>query len=388
MFKIGRGSKALELLGPSIAYFWNDIYDVFDIEREMSIQKLDNTAFSTVEIKRLFDDLAEDMEEDYAEIWLEIQNKGKRLHFLEINILPGIDLDEQQEILNEFIDPDEKAIILSSAENYRILHYTTAKLIVMLVYQSINEENEDCEEKRVVDTNIVRILAEKSKEITADRSMLVTWHEISADAKSLARESNIELIDSEKMLREINRKNLEMALDNFRIDATGTIDRFTKEKFSVYLDLVKSAPTNLAKKESLENLAKYILSSIKGLTILKKDYRGPSEEFDLIVANESIDAPLKAIGNPIAVECRHRRTPASSGDIRDFCGKLTTAGLKAGILISLKGVTGNRYDAIGEVREARKKGISIIVITIEDLNHIKEGKKPFEIIRDSFYKFI
>ena len=52
MFKFGRGSKTLELLGPSISYFWNDIYDSFDIYREMFVEKLGGNVFSLSEIKR------------------------------------------------------------------------------------------------------------------------------------------------------------------------------------------------------------------------------------------------------------------------------------------------------------------------------------------------
>ena len=53
----------------------------------MFVEKLGGGTFSISEIKRLFGELSEDMEEDFAEIWLEIQNQGKRLRFLETNIL-------------------------------------------------------------------------------------------------------------------------------------------------------------------------------------------------------------------------------------------------------------------------------------------------------------
>jgi hypothetical protein len=40
------------------------------------------------------------------------------------------------------------------------------------------------------------------------------------------------------------------------------------------------------------------------------------------------------------------------------------------------------------IRDARKTGVSIIVVAIEDLKKISEGKKPEEIIRDCFYKYL
>jgi hypothetical protein len=385
MFKFGRGPKALELLGPSIAYFWNDIYDVFDIEREMTIERLDSKVFSIVEVKRLFNDLSEDMEEDFAEIWLEIQNEGKRLVFLESNILPGISLDEQQQMLEEYIIPFERPLLEPSSEDCRILNFASQKTIALLVYL----EPKGTDQERIVDSEKVKMLIDRSRELCAKRSILLTWHEITDEAKSLAKQSNIELLNSEIMLREINNRNLELALDTIQLAAGKAIgEKFSTERFRIYLDFVKSARSNLAKKESLENLSRFFLNDVKGFRFLEKNYRGPSEEFDLIIANESSLAPLKTIGNPLAVECRHRKYPASSSDIRDFCGKLTSAGLKAGILISLKGITGNRYDAIDEIRNARKKDISIIVITLEDLTEVVDGKKPIEVIRDCFYKYV
>ena len=385
IFRLGHGSKAIELLGPSIAYFWNNIYDVFDIEREMTVEKLDGNLFSVLEIRRLFNDLSEDMEEDFAEIWLEIQNSGKRLRFLESNILPGIGLDEQQQILEEYLISFEAPLLLTSSENYRILYFTNEKLIVLLVYLRSNQNGEEIE----VNVNEVKLLIDKSKELDIKRSILLTWQEISDEAKSLAKQSKIELMNSQIMLRDINNRNLETALDTIQLAAGNAIgEKFTKERFRIFLDLVKSARSNMSKKESLENLSKFFLSGVKGFRFLEKNYRGPSEEFDLILANESADSPLNAIGNPIAVECRHRKNPASSRDIRDFCGKLYSAGLKGGILISLKGITGNKYDAINEIRDARKKGISIIVITLDDLEQILDGKKPIKIIDECFYKYV
>ena len=382
MFKLGRGSKAVELLGPSISYFWNDIYDSFDIHREMFVEKLGGNVFSVSEIKRLFRELCEDMDEDFAEIWLEIQNKGKRLRFLETNILPGLDPDEQEELLREYFLFLEQSQSVLSTNECRILHFAKESMLVLLADTGGSEKNE-------LNIETVKLLLDTVRAYPANKLILVTWGNITNEVKSLVAVSKIELLDSQKMRQEINERNLDMALDEFRMGVQGDLEgKFTKERFRVYLDLVKSACSNIAKKDSLEDLSKYFLNGINGLKVIEKDYRGPSEELDLLVANESDDAPLKAIGNPIAVECRHRRKPATSKDIRDFRGKLTDIGLKAGIIITLKGVTGDPFDAVGVIREARKNGVSIIVITIEDLERVVEGKKPIEIVKDCFYKYV
>ena len=58
------------------------------------------------------------------------------------------------------------------------------------------------------------------------------------------------------------------------------------------------------------------------------------------------------------------------------------------MLITLKGVSGDRYDAIAVIREARKAGTSIIVVSINDLSLIGEGKDPIETIKECFYRYI
>jgi DNA-binding transcriptional MerR regulator len=284
MFRFPHGSEYVDLFGSSIFDYVNDIYDAFDIDRVMIVERLDEKAFSLSEIKRLFRDLAYDMDDDLAEIGLEILNKGRKLRFIEINNLNDTSLEE---------------------------------------------------------------------------------------------------------LKEINEKHLEKALENFQNDALKEKEEvFTNDSFKVYLGLVKNAKSNAAKKDTLEHLSRYLLNGVKGFRVIDKNCKGPSEEIDLLVANESIDPPLRSIGNPIAIECRHRKIPATSKDIRDFEGKLSAMCLSGGILITLKGVTGNRYDAVGVIRDARKKGTSIIVIALDDLEKILEGKTPDDVLRDCFYKYV
>ncbi len=377
LFRFGHGSRAADLFGSSISDFWNDIYDAFDIEREMFVERLDGSVFLQTEIRKLFKDLAEDMEEDFAVIWLEIQNKGKRLRFLEIDILPGISLDEEEALFREYLPVPEHSQTLLSTDQYRILHFPEEDAVVLfVVMDKINAEP-------------VQLLIDNNQKCSAKKMIVVKWNDLDSEAESLIAARKIELLDSSKMLQDINSRNLDLALIDFQSIVQGRAEeKFSKERFGIYLDFVKSATSNLAKKDSLEGLSKYFLNGVKGLRVIEKDYRGPSEEIDLLVANESCEIPLNNIGNPVAVECRHRRKPASSKDIRDFYGKLAAIGLKAGILVSLKGVTGNLYDAVGVIRDARKNGITIVVITLEDLKGVVDGKKPMEIVKECFYKYI
>jgi hypothetical protein len=152
--------------------------------------------------------------------------------------------------------------------------------------------------------------------------------------------------------------------------------------------MVERASSNMAKKNTLENLANYLFTTLDGFTVIERNCRGPSEEIDLLVTNESPDVFLAQLGTPLAIECRYRKTPAGSKDIRDLKGKLDDIGLKSGILITLKGVSGNKFDAISVIRDARKTGKSIIVISMEDLVSISDGKDPIKAIKDCYHKII
>ena len=383
LFRFGHGPKPIDLLGPSVTYFWNDIYDLVDEYREMFVERLDKEIFSFSEIKRIARDLFEDMEEDNAVIWLEIEDGGERLRFLEIDILPGYDLDEMQKLLEVYFGEFEQPVIVRSTKETRILHFVEEGAMVFLV------DLEDLE-SGVIDVEIVKDFIAASKERKAKKLLLVSYQKMEDSAAKLVKTSKITFRKPNEILRKINEQNLELALDELRaeISLEKKVAKFEKKKFCIFLDLVENASSNIAKKNTLENLAEYLFNSLEGFSVIKRNYRGPSEEIDLLVANESKDVFLGSLGTPLAVECRHRKTPASSKDIRDFKGKLEDAGLKSGILITLKGIAGDRYDAVAVTREARKAGMSIIVVSMNDLISIGEGKDPIEAIKECFYKYI
>ena len=382
LFRLGHGPKSVDLLGPSVTYFWNDIYDLMDIYREMFVEKLDKEIFTVSEIKRIARDLFEDMDEDNAVIWLEIEAGGKRLRFLEIDILPGYNLDEMQKLLEVYFGEFEQPVIVLFTKETRILHFVEEDAMVFLV------DLEDFE-SGVIDVEMVKEFIAASEKRKAKKLLLVSYQEMEDSAAKLVNTSKITFRKPDDILRKINEQNLDTALDELRaeISLEKKVAKFEKNKFCIFLDLVKNASSNIAKKNTLENLAEYLFNSLEGFNVINRNYRGPSEEIDLLVANESKDVFSRSLGTPLAVECRHRKTPASSKDIRDFKGKLEDAGLKSGILITLKGITGDRHDAVAVIREARKAGMSIIVVSMNDLISIGEGRDPIEVIKECFYAY-
>ena len=94
------------------------------------------------------------------------------------------------------------------------------------------------------------------------------------------------------------------------------------------------------------------------------------------------------MGNPLLIECRHRRKPVSSKDIRDFHGKMHSMAIDTALLFSLKGITGDRYDAQSALRDVKKEKKNMVVIDMNDLLEISQGANPITVIRNAFYRFV
>ena len=382
LFRLGRGKRALDLLGPSISYFWNDIYDVFDIYNELTVKKLDRTEFTESEIRKIAGELFEDMDEDNYLIGTEI--RSKELYFYSLGTCEAFDLDEYQQLVEDYFDLFEKPKTVDILPESRELFFRRidGTLVGVLVI-------EYSKEKERVSKSLVARFRKDCDENNASERLIVTDNEIENSVKKLADSMDIKIKSTSQVRREMNESLLEMALDErkaeMRLEKGG---RFSLSRFNVLLDYVKNARTNVAKKRSLEDLAEYLLNGIKGLEVISRNPRGPSEEVDLIVANESKNEFFRRLGNPLLVECRHRRKPATSKDIRDFSGKMRSMAIKTGFLFSLKGITGDKYDAQSALRDAKKEGKDIIVLDTNDLLRISQGESPIAVIRNAFYRFV
>src|SRR4030067_2742360 len=71
LFKNKRIKSSIDLHAKSIEDLWNDIYDLFDLDGKMIVEKSDNEDFSEDEIEEIFEDLMEDMMEDFSLIDME-----------------------------------------------------------------------------------------------------------------------------------------------------------------------------------------------------------------------------------------------------------------------------------------------------------------------------
>lgn len=150
------------------------------------------------------------------------------------------------------------------------------------------------------------------------------------------------------------------------------------------IELVETATTNDEKKRTLEDLTEFLFESIHNCHVFKKDFRTPTSELDLILENENTFHPfLKDIGFTFPIECKNWKEPIGSNEIRDFGRDIQKRQLKFGILISKKGVTGNKYkDAVREIADFFKEGITIIVLDLKDIKRVASGQNLITILRN------
>lgn len=122
---------------------------------------------------------------------------------------------------------------------------------------------------------------------------------------------------------------------------------------------------------SLELFVAYLFLSNVGFEVTHNIIEIDAQ-IDLLVRNHNINDPiLNELGRYILVECKNWSKKINAATIKKFIADLRFAECKSGIIISSKGITGNRTkkSAYYTIRkEYHKDGIVIIAI---DLNDIK-----------------
>jgi hypothetical protein len=149
--------------------------------------------------------------------------------------------------------------------------------------------------------------------------------------------------------------------------------RIEINRFRYLLDAMKKSRTNKTKKESLESLAGYLFSCVRGVQVLPSR-RTKIGEIDRI-AKVNDRSPLRQLGDYILIECKNWDSKVSVSEIHTLLGKLQRHNCRTAVLMRKYGVTGDeRHDALGLISDAYRKGRFIIVVTLDDLENIASGE--------------
>ena len=140
----------------------------------------------------------------------------------------------------------------------------------------------------------------------------------------------------------------------------------------------------------LEDFAAVMVDSIAGLRTMGRNVRQRAEELDVLVEN-TIDAGFwRLLGSPIIVECKNLSRKVNSQAVTVLVAKLERLGPppKTAFLIAPEGVTGTRNnDGWSLIREKRREGYQILVLTRKHLNEIALGKHASKVIQDAYDEF-
>lgn len=152
---------------------------------------------------------------------------------------------------------------------------------------------------------------------------------------------------------------------------------YLNDNYANYLlNNVRSARTNIEKKESLESLSKYLLSTVTGFEV-RNNLTGPDTEIDLMIRNFDNKDLAEEFGKYIIVECKNWSIAIDAKVLRDFIGKIKSSSCKAGILFSRNGITGRNGNCGASrsiVKAFQRDDITIVIINLLDLQEVVDGE--------------
>lgn len=142
--------------------------------------------------------------------------------------------------------------------------------------------------------------------------------------------------------------------------------------------------TNKEKGDALEELAEFLLNSIRAFKVEAKTNTATGELDRVLTVSTIPGTFLQQWSSYVPLECKNWNEAVGPGEVDRLYRKACNMRANRGILFSSKGVTGRvGQDGWGEICNLfSQEGYITIVITLEDLQRIKEGICPLKIIEN------
>jgi len=158
--------------------------------------------------------------------------------------------------------------------------------------------------------------------------------------------------------------------------------RISQDKITNWLQLCDNGATNVVRGQALEDLICYLFGKIPGFKVSARDHLdyAISQEIDIAIWNDR----LIFLPSVILIECKNWSSPMSSSEVRDFESKLRDRGLDFGIIVALRGITGNpteRTSAHNVIAGALRDRRKMIVFTRDDIVHTISSSYIVETIK-------
>lgn len=152
-----------------------------------------------------------------------------------------------------------------------------------------------------------------------------------------------------------------------------------------------SAISTKAKGDALEDLIEYVFGKVPGLLLPTRNSRDPGgvAEIDVAFWNDGHEDGLRQFDRLIAIECKNWDAPVGYAEIILFKEKLRARGQTFGVMVAVSGVTGNSADQTAAYRalyEAQASGLTIIVLTRDDIDALTSAGDLVRLIKEKFLR--
>jgi hypothetical protein len=165
--------------------------------------------------------------------------------------------------------------------------------------------------------------------------------------------------------------------------------RLNLGEFKALYGKIHTAKTNDQKKHALENMAEYLVSSIKGFIPSGRDSRATTGEIDRTFRNDAnYHAVLFSFGPFIQIECKYIATKLNPAEIGDFARVMNDVDANTGFYFTMKGVTGNtnRDGWAAILNESRHNSRRILVFNEEHYKRIENGEDFLIMVFEEYQK--
>jgi hypothetical protein len=235
----------------------------------------------------------------------------------------------------------------------------------------------------------VRQLHDLRKQVGAPGAVLITAGVLAVDAPSVKAERNSQL--EGLLLQTLTTDQLEAVRGAIGCDAVlpyskrDESQRVPDNECARLLQAATTAPTNAAKKESLESLAAWLLAQLPGVRVKRQDLRTRSAEIDIVAESIGVDRRrfFDDFGRYFLVECKNWAEPVGAKEIRDFVMKLVKTNVRLGLFVTRKGITagsGNE-DAMREIQFCHDVlHTSVLVISEDEIRAVCRGVDLYDIL--------
>jgi hypothetical protein len=140
---------------------------------------------------------------------------------------------------------------------------------------------------------------------------------------------------------------------------------------------------------NLEALANYLLSCMPGCRTAPGRQSSFSTDYDVICSVEGLETDFRSeLGRYFVCECKDKsREPATVTDLAKFCYVLDSIKARFGILFSKRGISGEdgtQYASRERLKVFQNRGIIIVIIDEQDLNHLRNGANFISLLRRKY----